>query len=456
MATVLRMGLMALGISNCSGVAITPRSAAPTLFELAPAAARDMPLLSAPVVQNFFGASSLRHDMVSLAAMAWSPYNGNFQNGTFAVDGFPAEVATTQWRACEGLRTGTAGDVAIANAVRMPFESYAFQQLWSLSAADADVHTVTANLDGPFFRFCDVDGQGACGWGTTFPIDRASYSATLVALPSGVTAMVTVDGVTGVACASAIWFHGSGGGENTTVDVGVFAANRTFSLTATFAGGGAVLQQVAAVGNSSAAALALLAGFVGDAAYAAAWSGACDLWENRWQSAFQRPPASLAAGGGGSGTSHFPGNLPLLTSSDPGIDRLYYWAALALVSLERTNYPPRARTFVISQGPSNSLDGSAGEVGRCTHLKPVPMRALSFSAGMRLCRHGWQVRAVAIRRLTDQVPRCAVRLPVFLTHCNPCGHPDPARLHSRLCAAANSSGICLLQRQRCLCSTLIT
>ena len=152
-----------------------------------------MPLLSAPVVQNFFGAVSLRRDMVSLAAMAWSPYNGNFQNGTFKVDGFSAKVQTTQWRACEGLRTGTAGDDAIANAVRMPFEAYAFQQTWSMVATDNVQHVIEINLDGPFFRFCDVAGQGACGWGTTFPIDRNSFHASFTPLANGITAMVTVE-----------------------------------------------------------------------------------------------------------------------------------------------------------------------------------------------------------------------------------------------------------------------
>jgi len=343
-----------LGVTTFSASAgfPVPRTAAPSLQEMAPATARDMPLLSAPIVQNFYGATSLRHDMVSLAAMAWSPYNGNFQNGTFTVDGLSAEVETTQWRACEGLRTGAAGNVAIANAVRMPFESYAFQQIWSLTAADFDSHTVKASLDGPFFRFCDADGQGACGWGTTFPVDRASFSATLIQLNNSLMAMVTVDGVTGVACASVFWFRD--GAVNSSLAVATVAGNQTFSLTASFAGGSAVLQQVAAVGNSSTEALQLLSQYIGDSGFSAAWSGACDLWETRWQSAFQQPSSS------GGKNSHFAGNLPLLTSNSAEIDRLYYWAALALVSLERTNYPSRPRTFVISQGPSNSLDGSAG------------------------------------------------------------------------------------------------
>ena len=102
--------------------------------------------------------------------------------------------------------------------------------------------------------------------------------------------------------------------------------------------------------------------------------GACTLWEERWQSAFQRPAPG----------SHFPGNLPLLTSTSPDIDRLYYWAALAMVSLERTNYPSRPRTFVISQGPSNSLDGSAGS--ECRLPLPLCLCALRI---VTLCS-GWK------------------------------------------------------------------
>ena len=61
--------------------------------------------------------------------------------------------------------------------------------------------------------------------------------------------------------------------------------------------------------------------------------------------------------------AHFSGSLPILSSNAPDVDRLYYWAALAMVSLERTNLRSGPRQFVISQGPSNSFDGSAGMGG---------------------------------------------------------------------------------------------
>lgn len=227
------------------------RRGAPTLTDLSPPARRDMPLLSAPVVQNFYGAVSLRHDMLSLGAMAWSPYNGNFQNGSFSVDGFNADVDTTRWSACEGLRSGVAGTVAIANAVRMPFEDYAFQQTWLLSSADSSPHAILANFDGPYFRFCDVDGQGACGWGTTFPIDRANFALSLVDVGGGVTAMLTIDHITGVTTASTVWFRNESSGG--TVALSVDTSNNTFWVNATFSSPVVVLQQVGDVGRRAAA-----------------------------------------------------------------------------------------------------------------------------------------------------------------------------------------------------------
>jgi hypothetical protein len=355
-------------------------SGVPSIWDLTPSPVKEMPLQGMPVVQNFWGAVGLRHDMLSLGTMALTPYNGNFQNGSMSVDGLPAVTASAQWAPCEGVRTGAAGVVGIVNAVRMPFESYAVQQTWTFTAPDVgpDAHEVTANLDGPFFRFCDVAGQGPCGWGTVFPIDRTSFSATVdSATVDGVQydVMVTVDSVTGVSAASVVWFAGSSGpsAPPTSVSVSVVPGNNTFQLLATFTGTSAVLQQAMAVANNSGAAVAAVMAYLGDPSFSTAWEGACDLWEARWQSAFQVP-----ASDGGSGT-HFPGNLPIMQSDDPDIDRLYYWSALAMVSLERTNYYSRPRTYVISQGPSNSLDGAQGMGGSGQFVWDMSFAAVALS-----------------------------------------------------------------------------
>jgi hypothetical protein len=361
MARRVGLGLLAAAASSAAAAAV------PSIVDLTPAPAKEMPLQGMPIVQNFWGAVGLRHDMLSLGTMALTPYNGNFQNGSLLIDGLPALTDSTQWSPCEGVRTGSAGVVGVLNAVRMPFEAYAVQQSWTLTLPDAatTATTISANLDGPFFRFCDVQGQGPCGWGTVFPIDRSSFTATVdTTTVNGVDyqVMVTVDSVTGVAAASVLFFRGGSPPGGPTLTVSAVPSNSTFQMLAQIPASPSspsvvILQQAMAVANNSGAAVAAVVDYLGDAAFAAAWDGACTDWEARWQSAFAVPAAD-----GGTGT-HFSGNLPTLSSSDPSIDRLYYWSALAMVSLERTNYYARPRTYVISQGPSNSLDGQQGMGG---------------------------------------------------------------------------------------------
>ena len=302
-------------------------------------------------VQNFYGAVGLRHDLISLATMTLTPYRGNMLNSTLNVDGVAAVLERSRWSVCEGTRAGMAGTVSIANAVRLVFESYSVLQQWTLLPADAGSHTVDAMFDGPFFRRCDSPGQSSCGWGTNFPIDRLSFTSRLTTLGAWPAVMLTTDSKTGVASAAAIWFES--GTSNLTITT---TANNTFRVHGDFADS-VVLRQAFSVGDNESAALALLATIIDDNLFATAFTAACEQWEQRWQAAFKRP-----ASDGGSGT-HFSGNLPTLNSNAPEIDRLYYWSALAMVSLERTNLLSGPRQFVISEGPSNSLDGSAGMGG---------------------------------------------------------------------------------------------
>ena len=347
-------------------------AAVPSLEQLAPRALPELRLQSLPQVQNFVGAVGLRHDLVSLGTMALTPFNGNFQNSTLFIDGAPAVSASSRYGVCTGSRAGTAGVIGVVNEVRLPFEQHAVLQRWLLAPGDGLAHALSANFDGPFFRACDLaPGQGACGWGTSFPIDRASFASSVDA-DSGI--MLSVDGVTGVAVASRLWFQGTSGG----VVASVVTSNQTFDIVGSFADtsggvGSVALQQAMAVGRNASEALAALAPLASDAGFAAAFADACDSWEARWQMAFQVPTKDGGAG------SHFGGNLPVLSSNMPEIDRLYYWAALAFISLERTNLRSGPRQFVISQGPSNSLDGSAGMGGSGEFVWDLSFAATAMS-----------------------------------------------------------------------------
>ena len=329
-----------------------------------------------PHVQNFIGSVGLRHDMVSLGTMALTPFNGNFQNCTpLLVDDFEVSLEQHSLQWYEGTREGrSALGASVFNRLRMPFEKYAVLQSWSINDPIEGNHTLSTFLDGPIFYQCDNrkrDPQSpSCGWGTTFPVDRTAFVYTLNATSlSGVTAMVTVHAGSGTASASAFWWRAGSGGASLSVAI---APNSTFQLSGGFVTMGE-LRQVIAVGSSDAAALAELEALIGDAQFDASFASAGELWEARWQEAFQVPTAD-----GGKGT-HFPGSLPTLASNSPEVDQLYYWANLALVSLERTNYLSAPRAYVISQGPSNSFDGSQGMGGSGQFTWDLSFASVTYS-----------------------------------------------------------------------------
>ena len=347
-------------------------SGVPSISSLAPPPYAENPLSSMPIVQNFYGATNLRHDMISLSTLALTPFNGNFQNSTLFIDENKAITASTQWNICEGVRVGTAGSIGIVNTVRMPFETYSILQQWDITVSESITndddnvnptnHTISSNLDGPYFNLCDYPGgTGPCGWGTNFPIDRIDYTLSIQPLTvNNITyqIMLTEQKTTGVVGASVIWFDTT---VPTTLSISILSTNNTFTLFASFLTNSTttvILKQAIVAANTTAVALASITTYLSSFSFGTAWTSACSLWENRWQQAFKYPTKD-----GGNGT-HFSGSLPIFQSSThPDIAKLYYWSALAMISLERTNYPSGPRIFVISQGPSNSLDGANGMGG---------------------------------------------------------------------------------------------
>jgi hypothetical protein len=348
----------------------------PTVASLSLPPLKERRLLQLPHVQNFWGSVGLRHDMISLGTMALTPFNGNFQNcSSLLIDGSAVELQQHSLQWYEGQRTGmSALGASVLNRVRMPFEQHGVLQSWSFNASQGVRHTLSTYLDGPIFYQCDnrkFDPHSpSCGWGTSFPVDRTTFIYTLNSTSlSGVPAMVTVHKGSATASASAFWWRAGRANLSTTL-----ASNSTFFLSGDFVGGGEPeLRQAIFVGTSAVSALAGLEVLLGDENFDAAFSNAGEQWEERWAEAFLVPTAD-----GGHGT-HFAGSLPTLTSNLPAVDRLYYWATLALLSLERTNYLSAARAYVISQGPSNSFNGEAGMGGSGQFTWDLSFASVTYS-----------------------------------------------------------------------------
>jgi len=322
-----------------------------------------MPLRAMPLIVNFVGGVNLQRSVVGLGPLTLAPYLGNFVNSTFRVGGEAVVAEDTGWAWCEGTRRGrTRAGATVENAVRAPFAAHGVLQTWDVEAAGSNV-SVDAWLDGPLFRRCDLGAASSeCGWNEALPINRSEFKRSVV---GGVA--LSEDSLSPAVAATAVFAEG--GSSSVAVD------GDGFRLVA--AGGARLrLLSATAVAATAAEARLLLAGLARDrAAFRASWDAACDDWDARWRGAFD------AAGS-------FGGNLPALATSEPALDRLYHWAALSLVALDRVDYAAKDE-FVISEGPSNAYDGGANMGGSGQFLwdlsfSPVSLTLLAPASTRRL------------------------------------------------------------------------
>ena len=338
----------------------------------------NMPVRAMPVVQNFVGATNLgRRSIVGLGPITLGGFNGNMVNSTLTLNGISvdSQVSQCEWQACEGVRVAIAPAATVRNSVRMVFEERVVVQKWEveLSSSEENLASVVALvIDGPFFSACDEEGNpnsGSCGWGISLPIDRKRYS---IAVSSTSGAMSTKDTLSK---SSSFGVVVPGVGCSPLASPPSSTPDGKFEASLECHGHRFEIWHVFAVAESDEEALSLIQDYLPSspsspaaATLSSSFSSACSLWQSRWLSSFS--PSS----------SHFSGNLPTLTSSsDPALAKLYYWSALALVSLERVSMRSFARQFVISEGASNSYNGDAGMGGSGQFLWDHSFSAASLS-----------------------------------------------------------------------------
>jgi hypothetical protein len=325
----------------------------------------NMPVRSMPIVQNFYGAATLRRDvepgygLISLGPITSAPYNGNFQNSSFLLNGRAYRVDTVTWAICEASRE-VQNEVHITNRVRMPFEDHGFMQTWDISS-NSPHNTIELFLDGPFFRVCDTpmkDGKvwSSCGWGAAMPIDRKHFNLSII---ENSQIMVIQDTLSETVAMTSVFVSG------TNLEMSVDSERIGFIVKGEIDRKHFSVYQVAAVGVDFDAVLEKLKDQISN--FDVEWRLACEKWESRWQDAFDPQ------------NTHFSGNLPSIQTNSPELDRLYYWSALAFVSLERTNLLSIDRSFVVSEGPSNSFDGSSNMGGSGQFVWDASFGSVTFS-----------------------------------------------------------------------------
>lgn len=331
-------------VSSASSDITGDLHAAPTLEHLSADWVDGVPLRDTPTVSNFWGNVGLRHDIASLDAMTFTPYNGNLLRSNLTVDGKDVRMNQTRWTACEaGRRTDPAAPPSttrVVSAVRLPFEQRAVIQRWSITASagrNEHDHSARLELDGPLFEHCS-----GCGWGVSLPTNRSLFEFGLRDWQAGTVMTVEARSSGPAAVAAVVWAAGGAEAGGTRVHLG---PDSTFVADTAFHEAELTLYMAFAVAANVEDAVADVTRIVAEVD--TEWELGCSLWEERWQQAFIP------------GNGHFSGNLPLLSTEDAGLNRVYYFGALMLVALERTNLGLWPRVYTISQGNPNSVIGAA-------------------------------------------------------------------------------------------------
>jgi hypothetical protein len=374
----------------------------------------EMPVRQMPMVQNFFGAAYLRRDngpgfgLAGIGPVTLSPYDVTLQNSSFFFNGAPVPLTHTKgWGGGEAFRFANSPQVNVTNSVTMLFETYTMVQRWSFNntinpAARARMieriedSVVNMVIDGPYARSCEE--YPPCGWGFHVPVDRDFYSVELLHTNRlNLSMVLSSDSISSAVTASVVWVEG--GTENSSVTVQVNSTGKNYNVAVSHISPETRIYFCMTVAPTSVDAVtAVENALLAPGGVEGSWKQSNRLWQARWESAFSGPTASTSRrlqtsnqslnsaesyGAPSSDVSedgHFSGGLPLLVAPGfPEVERLYYWAALALVSLERTNLLSATRNFVVSEGPSNAYDGSSGMGGSGQFTWDLSFASLSYS-----------------------------------------------------------------------------
>ncbi len=282
-------------------------------------------------------------------------------NSTVFINESPVTIENSEWTACEGILSGYAADALVNISVRMPFEERMIIQKWRIKSYGGS-SDFGAFIDGPYFRSCDEDRNphsSACGWGLSLPIDRLNFSAEVIPMSqcdgsasrsSCVRVGLVIDKLTSASAATSL-FYSADCNSDEQLWMSTRGKGTGFSISGQCSASEYSVFQVVAVASTRDEALSMITKIATPEAAERLFDDSCADFNERWREAFKP------------NNGHFSGHLPLVQSNDASLDRLYYWAALALVSLERTSLKSFPRQFVISEGASNSYDGSSGMGG---------------------------------------------------------------------------------------------
>jgi len=276
-----------------------------------------------PALNNFWGALQVTDNLLAVTELTFPPFSQGMHSGYLRINGEELKADESRWYAYQILRRGRTKDLEVESSVRMVFENRGVLfrlKLRNLQSSAQQVE-VSADLNGFIGRY-DSD------WAFRFPRphDPNDFAAALAADGTALLIRHTKSPAR-VAFAfrqkpdqlESVWTHGRAAWR-ITVNPG---QERTIDF-------------VLAVGNGDDEPLFQARMWAEE--FKPAFAAAKAQWEKRYAQVFMP------------GNNFYSGNLPVLTTPDQAMRRVYYMGIVSRLQLLRTNLPVQPRV-IVTGGP---------------------------------------------------------------------------------------------------------
>ena len=276
-----------------------------------------------PAINNFWGALGATDNLLAVTDLTFPPFSQGLHSGYLRINGEELKADESRWYAYQILRRARTRDLAVESTVRMVFEDRGVLfrlKLRNLQSSAQQVE-VSADLNGFIGRYDS-------GWAFRFPRpqDPNDFAA---ALAANGTQMLIRHAKSPARVAFAfrhqpdqlepVWTHGRAAWR-ITVNPG---QERTIDF-------------VMAVGSGDDEPVSQAGKWASE--FDPTFAAAKTQWEKRYADVFVP------------GNGFYSGNLPVLTTPDAAMRRVYYMGIVSRLQMLRTNLPVQPR-IMVTGGP---------------------------------------------------------------------------------------------------------
>ena len=294
-----------------------------------------------PAINNFWGALGATDNLLAVTDLTFPPFSQGLHSGYLRINGEELKAEESRWYAYQILRRTRTKDLEVESTVRMVFENrgvlfrlklLGLQSYSQLVEVSVDLNGFIARYDSDWaFRFPRPHELSYTGhmvprndFGVEFSASVVAEGAVLLVRHARSRARVAFAFRHKPEQLEAVWTHGRA--EWRILVMG--ASNGPHEQQ--------TLDYVMAVGSTDDEAVSLARQWAAD--FEPTFAAAKTQWEKRYAQVFVP------------GNNFYSGNLPVLTTSDEAMRRVYYMGIVSRLQLLRTNLPIQPRV-IVTAGP---------------------------------------------------------------------------------------------------------